>query len=78
MHILTTSTDSQSIDVIPRRSVSGELLLFVRNESTNIVNEYTSEPKVWNTYEATFNGTEIEWQNDVITYTEGKYISNNK
>lgn len=80
MHILTTSTDSQSIDVIPRRSVSGELLLFVRNESTNIVNEYTSEPKVWNTYEATFDSAEIEWQNDVITYTEGStYLTiNNK
>ena len=80
MHILTTSTDSQSIDVIPRRGVSGVLLLFVRNESTNIVTEYTSDAKVWNTYEATFNGAEIEWQNDVITYTEGStYLTiNNK
>ena len=69
MHILTTSTDSQSIDVIPRRSVSGVLLLFVRNESTNIVTEYTSDAKVWNTYSATFNGAEIEWQNDVLTFT---------
>lgn len=80
MHILTTSTDSQSIDVIPRRSVSGELLLFIRDESTNIVREYTSEPKVWNTYEATFDSAEIEWQNDVLTYTEGStYLTiNNK
>ena len=45
MHILTTSTDSQSIDVIPRRSVSGVLLLFIRDESTNIVREYTSDQK---------------------------------
>ena len=80
MHILTTSTDSQSIDVIPRRSVSGELLLFIRDESTNIVREYTSEPKVWNTYEATFDSAEIEWQNDVLTFTEGStYLTiNNK
>ena len=71
MHILTTSTGTQSIDVIPRRSVSGELLLFIRDESTNIVSEFTSVPKVWNTYEATFNSAGIEWQDDVITFTEG-------
>lgn len=72
MHVLTTSTDLQSIDVIPRRGVSGVLLLFVRNESTNIVTEYTSDAKVWNTYAATFNGSEIEWQGSTLTYTEGQ------
>ena len=66
MHILTTSTDSQSIDVIPRRSVSGVISLFVRNESTNVVTQYTSD-RYWDTYEATFSGSEIEWQGSTLT-----------
>ena len=71
MHVLTTSTDSQSIDVIPRRSVSGVISLFVRNESTNVVTQYTSD-QYWDTYEATFSGSEIEWQGSTLTFSEGQ------
>ena len=70
MHILTTSTGSQSIDVIPRRAVSGDLSMFVRNESTNIVTEYTSD-KDWDTYAATFSGSQIEWDSSGFSYSEG-------
>lgn len=71
MQILTTSTDSQSIDVIPRRSVSGVISLFVRNESTNVVTQYTTDQD-WDEYTATFSGSEIEWQGSTLTYSEGQ------
>ena len=71
MQILTTSTDSQSIDVIPRRSVSRVISLFVRNESTNVVTQYTSD-QYWDTYEATFSGSEIEWSGSTLTFSEGQ------
>ena len=70
MHILTTSTGSQSIDVIPRRAVSGALSMFVRNESTNIVTEYTSNQD-WDTYTATFSGSQIEWGGSGFSFSEG-------
>jgi hypothetical protein len=70
MQILTTSTNSQSIDVIPRRAVSGVLSMFVRNESTNLVTEYTTD-RVWNTYAATFSGSQVEWDGSGFSYSEG-------
>lgn len=70
MHILTTSTGSQSIDVIPRRAVSGALSMFVRNESTNLVTEYTADQD-WDTYTATFSGSQVEWDGSGFSFSEG-------
>ena len=71
MHILTTSTDSQSIDVIPRRSVSGVISLFVRNESTNDVTTYTGD-FVWSIYDTTYNLSSIEWQGSDLSGSQGE------
>jgi len=69
MNILTTSTDSQTIEVIPRRRVVGDLYLILRNESTNDITDYTGD-KYWNTYDATFSGSNIEYNGSNFSYIE--------
>lgn len=72
MHILTTSTESQSIGVIPRRNVSGYLNIVIIDESTGDVVEDTTDV-VWNTYNVNFSLANQDWNDDAgLSYTEGE------
>ena len=71
MHILTTSTDSQSIDVIPLKCIRCNIVVCKKRINKYIVTQYTSD-QYWDTYEATFSGSEIEWQGSTLTYSEGQ------
>lgn len=63
MIILKTGTDTQTIRVIPR-SYSTDIILRLRDESTNEVIDYTLQFNYWDT-------TAIEWQLANFSWNEG-------
>lgn len=73
MKILTTSTDSQTIRVIPR-SYPEALTMKVRDDSTNEIVTYTFESSEWNYINDTWEALNTDWNALEGYFEEGGYL----
>jgi len=73
MKILTTSTDSQTIRVIPR-SYPDDLTIKVRDDSTNEIVTYTLESNEWNYTDETWQALNVDWSTIGGYFEEEGYL----
>lgn len=70
MHILTTSSDDQTIKIATRRSIVGDLRLEVTNKSTRQRFDYTGDFQ-WQQYLENPEQSAIQWEGGDLEATEG-------
>ena len=71
MHVLTTSTESQTIKITSRRAVVGFVRLEVTNKSTREVFNYTGDFE-YQQYLQNPEGAAIKWEGGDITTSQGE------
>ena len=71
MHVLTTSTESQTIKITSRRAVVGFIRLEVTNKSTRQTFDYTGDFQ-WQQYLQNPEGAAIKWEGGDITTSQGE------
>ena len=74
MIILTTSTGDQTFQVIPR-IYPDDIVLTLRDDSTNTEVSYTLENQEWQDYNENWNVAEFYWNDaDTSFYEDGGYL----
>lgn len=71
MHVLTTSTTSQTIKVSSRRNIIGDLRLEVTNKSTRKVFDYTGDFQ-WQQYLQNPEAAAIKWEGGDVATSQGE------
>lgn len=71
MHVLTTSTEDQTIKVVSRRAVVGDARLLVVNKTTRQEFDYTGDFQ-WQEYQQNPESSAIQWEGGDLTTSEGE------
>jgi hypothetical protein len=75
MHVLTTSTDQQTIKIVPRRDNQGEVTVRLYDKSTRKTINY-EPPYSWQTADVFFNEADQDWnETSEVTFTYGDVFS---
>lgn len=69
MIILTTSTGEQTLQVIPRL-YPDDIIVTLRDESTNTIVSYTLENQEWQDYNENWNLAEFNWNDSAASFYE--------
>lgn len=69
MIILTTSTGEQTLQVIPRL-YPDDIIVTLRDESTNTIVSYTLENQEWQDYNENWNLAEFNWDDSSASFYE--------
>jgi len=73
MKILTTSTDDQTIRIIPR-SYPDDLVIELRDDSTNEISTYTIESAEWDNNNDQWQLADYDWNFSSSIFEENGYL----